>query len=283
MRGRSTTTGRRGTPRPAGSTCARAAGWPSTRRPAPSRAAPELGVRRVHLRPGPARALYPRPISPLYANRQWTEWLVQDQRFVHLRPDVLSYESEPLDQDLDVVGPVAGPALRLDQRDRQRLDRQADRRLSRQPVRPARRLSAHDRRRGLPRPVPQELRAARADPGRPGRAVSDRPALGRSPVQEGAQDHGADPEHLVPPDRSQPAEVSSPTSSRRRRRTTRPRPSGSIGPRAARRISSCPSWAVSPSGSSETGMPSPIGADPKADEHRQGAADADARLPAPPA
>jgi putative CocE/NonD family hydrolase len=50
---------------------------------------------------------YPRPISPLYANRRWTEWLVQDQRFVHLRPDVLSYESEPLAEDLDVTGPVA--------------------------------------------------------------------------------------------------------------------------------------------------------------------------------
>ena len=47
-----------------------------------------------------------RPISPLYANSQWTEWLVQDQRFVHLRPDVLSYETEPLTEDLDVTGPV---------------------------------------------------------------------------------------------------------------------------------------------------------------------------------
>ena len=49
---------------------------------------------------------YARPISPLYANRQWAEWLVQDQRFVHLRPDVLSYETEPLAADVDVVGPV---------------------------------------------------------------------------------------------------------------------------------------------------------------------------------
>jgi putative CocE/NonD family hydrolase len=56
----------------------------------------------------PARPVpyYPRPIAPLYSNRQWTEWLVQDQRFVHLRPDVLSYETEPLDRDLDVVGTV---------------------------------------------------------------------------------------------------------------------------------------------------------------------------------
>jgi putative CocE/NonD family hydrolase len=49
---------------------------------------------------------YPRPISPLYLNSQWSEWLVQDQRFAHLRPDVLSYETEPLADDLDVVGPV---------------------------------------------------------------------------------------------------------------------------------------------------------------------------------
>ncbi len=56
----------------------------------------------------PARPVpyYPRPISPLYANRQWTEWLVQDQRFVHMRPDVLSYETPPLEQDLDVAGTV---------------------------------------------------------------------------------------------------------------------------------------------------------------------------------
>src|SRR5262249_51187547 len=47
-----------------------------------------------------------RPIAPLYTNLQWHEWLVQDQRFVHMRPDVLSYQTEPLDADLDVVGPI---------------------------------------------------------------------------------------------------------------------------------------------------------------------------------
>ena len=56
----------------------------------------------------PARPVpyYRRPISALYLNAQWPEWLVQDQRFVHLRPDVLSYETEPLQEDLDVAGPV---------------------------------------------------------------------------------------------------------------------------------------------------------------------------------
>ena len=56
----------------------------------------------------PARPVpyYPRPIAPLYVNQQWPEWLVQDQRFVHLRPDVLSYQTDPLVHDLDVVGPI---------------------------------------------------------------------------------------------------------------------------------------------------------------------------------
>src|SRR5207248_5485161 len=44
--------------------------------------------------------------APLYGNQQWPEWLVQDQRFAHLRPDVLSYETEPLARNLDVVGAV---------------------------------------------------------------------------------------------------------------------------------------------------------------------------------
>jgi putative CocE/NonD family hydrolase len=58
----------------------------------------------------PARPVpyYQRPISPHYADQRWAEWLVQDQRFAHLRPDVLSYETEPLTEDLDVAGPVIG-------------------------------------------------------------------------------------------------------------------------------------------------------------------------------
>jgi putative CocE/NonD family hydrolase len=61
----------------------------------------------------PARPVpyYPRPISPVYANSQWSEWLVQDQRFAHLRPDVLSYESATLTKDLVVAGPVLARLL----------------------------------------------------------------------------------------------------------------------------------------------------------------------------
>jgi uncharacterized protein len=47
---------------------------------------------------------HPRPIT----DDDWAEWQMADQRFVDGRPDVLSYESEPLKQDITVSGdPVA--------------------------------------------------------------------------------------------------------------------------------------------------------------------------------
>ncbi len=44
----------------------------------------------------------PRPID----GRGWRSWLVQDQRFVDNRPDVLTWESQPLAQDLTIAGDV---------------------------------------------------------------------------------------------------------------------------------------------------------------------------------
>ncbi len=46
----------------------------------------------------------PRPVTPTYPGREWKEWMVEDQRFTHRRPDVLAYESEPLTEDLTVAG-----------------------------------------------------------------------------------------------------------------------------------------------------------------------------------
>jgi uncharacterized protein len=47
---------------------------------------------------------YPRPIT----EDAWAEWQVADQRFVDGRPDVLTYESAPLKEDMTVSGdPVA--------------------------------------------------------------------------------------------------------------------------------------------------------------------------------
>jgi len=50
----------------------------------------------------------PRPIEATYDSRGsgWRTWLVGDQRFAHLRPDVLSWETEPLAEDVTVTGRI---------------------------------------------------------------------------------------------------------------------------------------------------------------------------------
>jgi len=48
-----------------------------------------------------------RPISPTYPAGDWRRWEVADQRFVDHRPDVPSFVSAPLEQDLVVTGPLA--------------------------------------------------------------------------------------------------------------------------------------------------------------------------------
>ena len=65
------------------------------------------------------------------------EYMVDDQRFAARRPDVLVYQTAPLEQDLTLAGPHRGGSARLHHRHRRRLDRQADRRLSGRLPRPA--------------------------------------------------------------------------------------------------------------------------------------------------
>jgi uncharacterized protein len=48
-----------------------------------------------------------RPVSPTYPAGDWRTWEVADQRFVENRPDVLTYESAPLDHDVTVTGPLS--------------------------------------------------------------------------------------------------------------------------------------------------------------------------------
>src|SRR5437868_1356246 len=50
----------------------------------------------------------PRPIEPTYypGGSGWYTWLLEDQRFVDHRPDVLSWETEPLDRDVVVSGDI---------------------------------------------------------------------------------------------------------------------------------------------------------------------------------
>lgn len=47
-----------------------------------------------------------RPIEPTYGGPGWAPWLVEDQRFVHLRSDVLSWETEPLQSDVMIAGDI---------------------------------------------------------------------------------------------------------------------------------------------------------------------------------
>ena len=43
---------------------------------------------------------------PIRLNAGWTTWLVEDQRFVQRRPDVLDWVSEPLATDLTISGRI---------------------------------------------------------------------------------------------------------------------------------------------------------------------------------
>ena len=56
---------------------------------------------RIRAPPVPYR---PRPVTPTYPGPEWQVWMVEDQRFVHQRPDVLSWETEPLREDVALAG-----------------------------------------------------------------------------------------------------------------------------------------------------------------------------------
>ncbi|AJP73250.1 CocE/NonD family hydrolase [Sphingomonas hengshuiensis] len=59
-------------------------------------------------RPVPFR---PHPMSATYATPDWRWWEAEDQRFVDDRPDVLSYVSAPLTEDLTITGNVAAKLM----------------------------------------------------------------------------------------------------------------------------------------------------------------------------
>ena len=52
-----------------------------------------------------------RPVEPTYnpadqGGSRWSSWLVEDQRFVQNRPDVLTWETEPLKEDTAIAGDI---------------------------------------------------------------------------------------------------------------------------------------------------------------------------------
>ena len=49
----------------------------------------------------------PRPVEVTYSQgSRWGRWMTEDQRFVAGRPDVASWQSEPLAEDVTIAGPV---------------------------------------------------------------------------------------------------------------------------------------------------------------------------------
>ncbi len=47
-----------------------------------------------------------RPVTPTYPNPTWSTWLVEDQRFVEHRPDVLTWQTDPLTENITVTGDI---------------------------------------------------------------------------------------------------------------------------------------------------------------------------------
>ncbi|MBI3824209.1 MAG: CocE/NonD family hydrolase [Planctomycetes bacterium] len=72
----------------------------------PKRSTPWLieGVDQYTSDPAKPVPYRPRPVTPTYPGKEWQIWMVEDQRFVHQRPDVLTYETEPLAEDVTVAG-----------------------------------------------------------------------------------------------------------------------------------------------------------------------------------
>ncbi|MGZ4814232.1 MAG: CocE/NonD family hydrolase [Terriglobales bacterium] len=48
----------------------------------------------------------PRPIPRVYPSEEWQVWRVQDQRFVDHRPDVLTWQTDPLNEHVRIAGDI---------------------------------------------------------------------------------------------------------------------------------------------------------------------------------
>ena len=154
----------------------------------------------------------PRPIEQTYpdtADPGWPVWLVQDQRFVAGRPDVLIFETEPLTEDLTVTGNLTARLFASTTgTDADWIVKLIDVYPEQWPKDPSmggfQLMVANDVLRGRFRKsfeTPSPL-----EPGKVEEFV-DRPARPRPPLPEGPSRHGPGAEHLVPGDRPQPADL----------------------------------------------------------------------------
>ncbi len=214
--GTPSTPGRRRTSSRASSTCAQTASFRSTRRrPGQGSTTPIISD------PAHPVPYIPRPDD----DSGWDTWLVQSQRFVDNRPDVATWVSEPLTEDLTIAGDViahlfasttgtdADWVVKL-------IDVYPDSVADRPAMGGYQLMVNADIMRGR---YWKGFSKAVADPGQHRHAIQRRPAPAAVSLPEGPPAHGAGAEHLVPALRSQPADLRRPTSSRRSHPTSRRR------------------------------------------------------------
>ena len=112
--------------------------------------------------------------------------MVADQRFASRRPDVLVYQTAPLEEDLTLAGPLRSADVSTTGTDADLVVKLIDVYPDDYPLHPDEprnnatrladgRLPAARARRAVPRQVPQQLREARAVRARPGRPRSTSP------------------------------------------------------------------------------------------------------------
>ena len=152
-------------------------------------------------------------------------YMVDDQRFASYRPDVLVYETDPLQEDVTIAGPIS-PQLKIASSgtdsdfDVKLIDvypdedpDPADDSAAPQQAHPRRAAAAHGRlpavaaRRAFPRQVPHELGEAGAADARQGNRDRLHDARSLSHLPPRPSHHGPGPELLVPAHRPQSANL----------------------------------------------------------------------------
>ncbi len=152
-----------------------------------------------------------RPIELTYDPRgsHWRPWLYEDQRFVDGRPDILVWRTEPLTEDVTIGGDIAAHLFASTTGSDADWVDEADRRLPRQHHQwtgPGR-LPVHGCERDPSRALPPGFRARAADRAQRHQRVRGRPAPAELHLPEGAPDHGAGAEYLVPRLRPESADL----------------------------------------------------------------------------
>ena len=160
-------------------------------------------------RTGKSDALRTRPVEETYSEgSRWFTWLLEDQRFVQQWPDTLSWETEPLTENVTVAGDIVAHLFASTR------ERTADwivKSIDMYPERyePERKMGGHELMiadevfRGRFRRVSR----SRSDCGGGSDSVYDRSAYERPCVSERAPDYGAGAKYVVSGDRPESAEV----------------------------------------------------------------------------